>query len=284
MQKTFLICSLYLLAASCKTFYFKGNTLIQTPPLKARLIESANYKATALSYKVNNIKVADAVNIETWVISVQNPENCFFFFVPNVTTLAQCGDFMERLAIKTNSKVIGVQYRGYNYSDGSPQFEQCFKDNEIVYQYYKAEIQNAKTVNLAGVSLGTVFIPKLASQHKSEFDNIILMSTFSTPKSLLKHNKKMLPVYLKPFIKIKTDTTFYSLDNVETLKDYQNGLLVIQAKDDKTTAYTFALEIMEKAVTKRKELMTLEDGDHFALFSEKYINSVIEKISAFIKK
>ncbi|MBC7747186.1 MAG: hypothetical protein H7Z76_01160 [Methylotenera sp.] len=249
------------------------------------MIESSNYKTTNLSYQIKYVKVADSIDIETWTISTQNPENCFFFFVPNVTTVGQCGDFMERLAIKTNSKVIGIQYRGYNYSKGTPELKDCFQDNEIIYEHFKKEGTHYKTVNLIGVSLGTVLAPKLLSHHNNEIDNIILMSTFSSLETFIKNFKKYtVPFYARPFIKIKLDKTLNELNNVESLKNYKNGLLVVQAKDDKTTSYNFATVLLKNTTMSKKELMTLEDGGHFALFSAKYIDKVIEKICGFIKK
>jgi esterase/lipase len=285
MTRTFfLVALLFLTLTSCKTT-LTGKSFFGRPELKTRLIESPNYKTTNLSYQTNFVKVADTINIETWTISTQNPENCFFFFVPNVTTVGQCGDFMERLAIKTNSKVIGIQYRGYNYSNGTPELKDCFQDNEMIYAHFKKEGTHYKTINLIGVSLGTVLAPKLLSNHNNEIDNIILMSTFSSLETFIKNYKKnMVPFYARPFVKIKLDKTLNELNNVESLKNYKNGLLVVQAKDDKTTSYNFATELLQNTTMSRKELMTLEDGGHFALFSAKYIDQVIEKISSFIKK
>jgi uncharacterized protein len=284
MKKAIFYLLIVIAFTSCKTVNVTTKDFFEAPEFRVRLWETPNDKTTNLSFTTEHIKVADSISIETWIISSPKPETCFFFFTPSQTPIAFCGEFMERLAIKMNARVIGIQYRGYNNSDGKPEFEDCFKDNEVIYAHYKKELAGYKTINLIGMSVGTVFVPRLASLHPAEFDNIILMSTFSSAQSMLKIMKKRIPTLMKPFVKFNVQKNLYSLNNFESLKEYQNGLMAIQGKDDGNTPYQLATELIEKAVTKKKALMTLEDGKHFAPFSKKYLDEVVENISNFLQK
>jgi uncharacterized protein len=284
MKKTIFYLLSFSTLISCKTVNVTTKKFFEAPEFKVRLWETPNDKITNLSYATEHIKVADSINIETWIISTPKPDNCFFFFAPSQTPIAFCGEFMEKLATKMNARVIGIQYRGYNDSDGKPEFEDCFKDNEMIYAHYKKELTGYKTVNLIGLSVGTVFAPRLASLHPAEFNNIILMSTFSSAQSMLKIMKKGIPMLMKPFVKLNVQKNLYTLNNFESLKEYQNGLLVIHAKDDSNTPYQLATELIEKVTTKRKALITLEDGKHFAPLSKKHIDKIIENISNFTMK
>ena len=279
---TVLICTVALF--SCKTITLKRESFFDAPVNKIRLFESPDLAENNLSYKTTRIQVADSVKIEIRTISTKNPENCFFFFTPSSNTIAIFEEMMEKVALQTNSKVIGIQYRGFNYSDGTPHFDTCFKDNEIIFSTFKNEIHKYKTVNFVGLSIGTIFAPKLAAAHKDEISNLILMSTFSTPQSMLTGIKSSIPSIVRPFIKLKADKNLYFLNNVITLENFQNGLLIVQAKDDAETNYKMAVELYETSHTTKKELMTLESGGHFAPFSKKYIDSIVSKISGFIKK
>ena len=283
MKIFIIVCFVILFLNSCKTIQLQRENFFDAPTNKIRLFESQNFSENHLTYETKRITVSNSIKVETRIISTKSPENCFFFFTPSSNNIGIFEEIMEKVALQTNSKTIGIQYRGFNFSDGVPNFDSSFKDNEIIYEKFRDEFKKYKTINFVGLSIGTVFAPKLAAAHQPEVNNLILMSTFSSPEVMLKGLKSSFPSSIRPFIKLKADKKLFDLNNVILLDNYKNGLLIIQAKDDKETNYMMAEELFNRVDTNKKELMTLENGGHFAPFSKRYTDSVVNRIVNFIK-
>jgi fermentation-respiration switch protein FrsA (DUF1100 family) len=102
---------------------------------------------------------------------------------------------------------------------------------------------------------------------------------------MLKEIKRInVPWVARSVIKFKPDKELREINNVRDLQDYKNGIMIFHAKDDKATGYGMALELYNKSKSKKKELISFEDGGHFAPYSEKYLDQVIENIKKFISK
>lgn len=277
----------YFITTICLTscsIKLKSEMFFNKPETKIRLLEAENFEKTKLNYLVEKIKVDDSIYIETWTIENQNPENIFFLFSPSENSIANSCEIMEKIALSTNSKVIGIQYRGYNYSDGKCNLETSYKDNQIIFEHFKSTLKNYKTVNLIGMSIGTVFAPKIVRNNESIIDNIILLSTFSSPETMLKEIKRInIPWIVRPLIRLKPDENIKNINSIIELENYKNGILVFHAKDDEATGYKMAKELIEKSKCQKKELILFEDGGHFAPYSEKYLDIVVIKINDFLK-
>lgn len=279
---TIIICSALLLT-SCAV-KLKSDVFFNKPYSKVRLLETTNHPLTKLNYKTEYISINDSIKIEIWEISTSNPKNIFFLFSPSENSIANSSEIMEKIALETNSKVIGIQYRGYNYSIGNPEFKTSYSDNSHIFNTYKNQFKDFKTVNLIGMSVGTVFIPKIVKNNEQLIDNIFLLSTFSSPETMLKEMKRTnVPWIARPFIRLKPDKELLEINNVKDLENYKNGLAIFQAKDDKATGYGMALELYKETKSEKKELITFDDGGHFAPYSEKYIDKVVEKIKHFVE-
>jgi esterase/lipase len=251
------------------------------PYSKVRLLEAKNHPITNLNYKTNLISVNDSIKIEIWEISTNNPENIFLLFSPSVSIAESC-EIMEKIALKTNSMVVGIQYRGYNYSGGTPTLNTSYADNLVIFNQYKETFKNYKTVNLIGMSIGTVFIPKIVKNNENLIDNVFLLSTFSTPETMLKEIKRInVPWIARTFVTFKPDKELLEINSITSLENYKNGIMIFHAKDDKATGYGMALELYNKSKSEIKEIITFEDGGHFAPYSEKYIDEVVEHIKRF---
>lgn len=279
---TFLICSLFILT-SCAV-KLQSDMFFNKPYSKVRLLETEKHPTTNLNYKTDYISVSDSIKIEIWEISTDNPENLFLLFSPSENSIANSSEIMEKIALKTNSMVVGIQYRGYNYSEGTPEFQTSYSDNLIIFDKYKTTFKDFTTVNLIGMSIGTVFIPKIVKNNESLIDNVFLLSAFSSPETMLKEMKRTnVPWIARPIIRLKPDKELLEINSVKDLENYKNGLAVFQAKDDKATGFGMAMELYEKSKSKKKELVSFEDGGHFAPYSEKYIDKVVEKIKYFLE-
>ena len=284
MRKIIILICFLLLLTSCAV-KLQSDMFFNKPYSKVRLLETTKHPLTKLNYKTEYIFVNDSIKIETWEISTDNPENIFLLFSPSENSIANSSEIMEKIASETNSRVIGIQYRGYNYSTGKPEFETSYSDNDFIFNKYKNQFQNFKTVNLIGMSIGTVFIPKVVKNNEQLIDNIFLLSTFSSPETMLKEMKRTnVPWIVRPIVRLKPDKELLEINSVKDLEDYKNGLVIFHAKDDKATGFGMAVELYSKSKSEKKELISFEDGGHFAPYSEKYIDIVVEKIKFFVEK
>jgi esterase/lipase len=284
MKKEILIICSSILLTSC-SIKLESEMFFNKPYSKVRLLEIEKHEITNLNYKTNKISVNDSTKIEVWEISTTNPENIFLLFSPSENSIANSSEIMEKIALETNSLVIGIQYRGYNYSDGNPTLKTSYLDNIVIFNYYKNEFKKYKTVNLIGMSIGTVFIPKIIKNNEDIIDNIFLLSTFSSPEKMLKEIKRTnVPLIARPLIKFKPDKELLEINSVKDLNDYKKGLMIFHAIDDKATGYGMALELYENSNSQKKELISFDDGGHFAPYSDKYLNKVVDSIKSFLLK
>lgn len=282
INKLILLISTQFIFISC-AIKLQSDMFFNKPYSKVRLLEITNHPITNLNYKTDYVYVNDSIKIETWEISTNSPKNLFFLFSPSENSIANSSEIMEKIAKETNSKVIGIQYRGYNYSNGTPEFQTSYSDNLIIFNKYKTTFENYKTINLIGMSIGTVFIPKITKNNEELIDNIFLLSTFSSPETMLKEMKRTnVPWIARPIILLKPDKELLEINSVKDLENYKNGLAIFQAKDDKATGYGMAVEIYNKSISGKKELVSFVDGGHFAPYSEKYIDEVVDKIKDFL--
>lgn len=281
--KVLLILTLLISVSSCKTFYITEKTTFTVPQKNNYLLTSGI--ENELHYAVEMVKTNDSTRIEVWTIQPSNPENLVFFFPANGNNLFFFKDFLEKVSVKTNAKIIGVHYRGYGKSSGKPSFETSFADNDFIFSREMPYFKNYRNVTVMGISIGTLFSGKLTSLHPQEIDNLILLSTFSSPKKMLSEGKRIhVPFYAKPFIKIKAQPKLNELNNVEYLRQYYNKLLIVQAKDDRETGYKMGEELYDKVPSTSKKLYFIEKGGHFAPISKEYTETVVEEIVKMMKQ
>lgn len=279
--KNILLLLSVLLLCSCKTFYITEKSTF-TIPRNNKYILPSGYE-NGLHHTVNKIKTNDSTQIEVWTIATDNPENLFFFFPANANHLFEFKSFLEKLSTKTNSKIIAIHYRGFGNSSGKPSFETTFADNNFIFSKEIPFFKNYKQISVIGISIGTLFSGNITSLHPEKIDNLILLSTFSTPNKMLSEGKRIhVPFYAKPFIKIKAETKLHKLNNIDFLQDYHNKLLIVQAKDDKETGYLMGKELFGSVQSNHKGLLTIEKGGHFAPVSDEYTDKVIDKITEML--
>lgn len=267
---------LIVLMSSCKTFYLTEKSTFSVP--KNDFILTSGIE-NGLNYSVDMIKTNDSTLIETWTIEPKSPTNLLFFFPANTNNLFVFKEFLEEVSKQTNSKIIGIHYRGYGKSSGTPSFETSFIDNECVFSQKSKHFHEYKNIMVMGISVGTLFSGKLVSSHNQEIDNLILLSTFSSPQKMLSEGMRIhVPFYAKPFIRIRAESKLLQLNNVEFLKNYHNNLLIVQAKDDKETGYQMGEELFKAVPAKIKKMLTIEKGGHFAPISKEYTQAVIDEM------
>ena len=232
-----------------------------------------------LHYSVNMIKTNDTTQIEVWTIQPSSPQNIIFFFPANANNLFRFKEFLEKVSIQTNSKIIGIHYRGYGKSSGKPSYETSFADNDFIFSRETPYFKDYKNIMVMGISIGTLFSGELTSLHPNEVKDLILLSTFSSPQKMLSEGKRIhVPFLAKPFIRIKAEPKLHQLNNVEYLKQFHNNLLIVQAKDDKETGYKMGEELYNSVPASSKKLYTIKKGGHFAPISNEYTETVIDEI------
>ena len=159
--------------------------------------------------------------------------------------------FYANLFDQANYGYIIVEYTGYSKDTVVPS-HQAVKQNVIdVISYIK---ENNIEFVVVGESIGT----GAASYHAELFppDKLILISPFNDLYSIAKKQFWFYPT------KLLVDNAF---DNVRSLSEYQNPLLIIHGDADNIIPYQLG-EKLHESVKAKKELVTIEGAGHNNLF------------------
>lgn len=178
--------------------------------------------------------------------------------IPNLMTFNQAG-----------LNVLGVGYRGYGRSEGSPSEEGLYQDGATLFQYAKEELGYAEeNIFILGRSIGSTVAIETAQD--KNIAGLILSTPLTSAKDIVKSSG---------FGWISS-LAGNALDNLSKLDNLRAPLLVVHGTDDQITPYTMGVEIFE-AATVQKQLITIEGGDHNSLhieYAQEYWPPILEFI------
>lgn len=177
---------------------------------------------------------------------------------------------MAREFIKRDVGIMLFDYRGYGKSTGTPTEQGVYKDAEAVNSYLRVHKQiTPDKIIIFGKSLGGAIACELAS--KVECKAVILQSTFSNLRDMVKSVAPIIPAYLL------VGDRFDSLSKIQKIVKPK---LHIHSLADEIVPYRLGLRLFA-AAPEPKELYTLDSVGHNEtyLIGEEYF----DKITNFIK-
>lgn len=250
---------------------------ISTNIIDSTRIEIINSDTIVL--KRDYVKVNDSTTFEYFDYSPVAYDKTIVFFIGNSSRHTSYVEYLMALAIRTKSRVVSWNYRGYGYSKGESSFKTQFTDN--LEMFNKLDIDNSKEdLIIIGYSLGSTFAADLAVAKQPE--KLILLSPVSDVPDILKHYKKQFlsggKCILRPFIDLTAADYLLNISNVEKVKVYSNDLLILHAKDDEDLPYEMGLKLFENSISSIKKLETIEEGGHSAAFEKENLEKVVNWI------
>jgi fermentation-respiration switch protein FrsA (DUF1100 family) len=248
--------ALVLYAALTLTVYFAQRSLMYFPdtahvsPAAAGLPEAEEVPLTA----------ADGTKIHVWHVPPHTNKPVIIYFHGHGGSLPGRVDRFHRV-ISAGIGLVGVEYRGYGGSEGSPSEQGLIADAEAAYAFATAHYPASQIV-LWGESLGTGVAVALAAE--KPVGRLILEAPFTSTEAVGARRYWYLPVGL-----LMKDQ-FHSDERIGKVKA---PLLIIHGVLDHTVPYAMGEQLYELA-NKPKHIARFLDGGHEDLDSHGALDAV----------
>ncbi|VAW85966.1 hypothetical protein MNBD_GAMMA17-1096 [hydrothermal vent metagenome] len=151
---------------------------------------------------------------------------------------------------KSGFNIIGVSYRGYGKSEGSPSEAGIYLDGKAVYQYAIEQLGfSAENITILGRSIGSTVATDLA-QHK-KLHGLILVTPLSNGKEQAEASG----------LGLVSAFSGNAFDNLTKIDNLDSPLLVIHGTKDRIVPFSMGEAIFNRAKTE-KRLIKIEGAGH----------------------
>lgn len=204
----------------------------------------------------------DNIKLNGWFIPAQDSRYTVLFCHGNAGNISHRFEKINFFR-QSGCAVFIFDYRGYGRSQGSPDEKGLYRDAKAAYDYLLSRGVAAGQIIGYGESLGGAVIIDLASKNKMRA--LIIESTFSSAKDMIRHIYPFLPYWL-----------FASrLDSAGKIKSINIPKLIIHSLNDEIVPYKLGLKLYEGAAAP-KELLQIRGGHNTCFYdSEKILRKRI---------
>jgi fermentation-respiration switch protein FrsA (DUF1100 family) len=250
------IIALVLYAALTASVYFAQRSLMYFPdtahisPADVGLPEAQEVPLTS----------ADGTQIHVWHVAPRDNKPVILYFHGNGGSLPGRVDRFRRL-IQDGIGLVGVEYRGYGGSGGTPSEEGLIDDAKAGYAFAAARYPVPQIV-VWGESLGTGVAVALAAE--KPVGRVILEAPFTSTEAVGARHYWYLPVRLLMKDQFHSDTRIAKVTA---------PLMIMHGVQDHTVPYAMGEQMFELA-NKPKRLVRFLDGGHEDLDSHGALDAV----------
>ena len=243
-------------AALTLTIYFAQRSLMYFPdtahvtPAAAGLPEAEEVPLTD----------ADGTRIHVWHVPPRGDRPVILFFHGNGGSLASEVDRFRQL-ISDGIGLIGVEYRGYGGSEGSPSEQGLIADAEAAYAFAVSHYPVQQIVVWGG-SLGSGVAVALAAE--KPIGRLILEAPYTSTEAVGAQHYWYLPV------RFLMKDQFHSDRRIGKVKA---PLLILHGMLDRTVPYSMGEQMFDLA-NKPKHIVRFLDGGHNDLDAHGALNAV----------
>jgi fermentation-respiration switch protein FrsA (DUF1100 family) len=211
---------------------------LRTPPAQAGLPEAEAVALTA----------ADGENLVAWYVAPREDRPIVLYFHGNGGALRyRVGRF--RTLIRDGLGLLGLEYRGYAGSSGSPSEQGLMADGEAAYSFVAARYP-AKQIVVWGESLGTGVAVALAAA--KPVGRVILEAPFTSAADVAALRYWYLPIRLLMKDQYRSD---------ERIGKITAPVLILHGLHDRTVPYAMGERLFEQTKAP-KHIVKFLDGDH----------------------
>ncbi|MGB7041066.1 MAG: alpha/beta hydrolase [Xanthobacteraceae bacterium] len=242
--------------ALAATVYFAQRSLMYFPdtahvtPADAGLPEANEVPLTA----------ADGTQIHVWHVAPRDNKPVIIYFHGNGGSLPGRVDRFRRL-IKDGIGLVGVEYRGYGGSGGTPTEQGLIADAQAAYAFAAARYPVSQIV-VWGESLGSGVAVALAAE--KPVVRVILEAPFTSTEAVGARHYWYLPVRLLMKDQFRSD---------ERIGKVTAPLMIMHGVLDRTVPYAMGEQIFELA-NRPKHIVRFLDGGHEDLDSHGALDAV----------
>ncbi len=245
-----------LYVALAATVYFTQRSLMYFPdtahvtPVDAGLPEAVEVPLTT----------ADGTQIHVWHVAPRDNKPVIIYFHGNGGSLPGRVDRFRRL-IKDGIGLVGVEYRGYGGSGGTPTEQGLIADAEAAYAFAVSHYPVQQIVVWGG-SLGSGVAVALAAE--KPIGRLILEAPFTSTAAVGARRYWYLPVRFLMKDQFHSD---------ERIGKVTAPLLILHGVLDRTVPYSMGERMFELA-NKPKHIVRFLDGGHNDLDAHGALNAV----------
>lgn len=205
------------------------------------------------------VQAADGTILRGWLLGVPASRRALLYFYGNGESVLESSPVLYRLAQAQSADVLAVDYRGYGFSDGTPDIAKIAVDALLLYDRLAAE---GKPVIVYGRSLGAVFALRVAVERPAA--GIVLLAPPTTLADVVSAWERNIPWYVRPFVFLRPDERLRDLhpQPVEDAARLAQPLLVIHGTEDRTIPPELGREVYDHAGSASKRLCLVEGAGH----------------------
>lgn len=198
---------------------------------------------------VVTLAVPDGEKIAAWYRAAEQGRPTILYLPGNGGSVADSHDRFEEL-IDAGFGLLGISYRGYPGSTGSPTQDGLFLDAEAGYDFLAENGVSPGDVIVYGWSLGSGVATHLASRRA--VGALVLEAPFLSAESIARIRYPMYPIRLLMKDPFRSDLL---------LSDLTVPLVVVHGTDDETIPFAHGREIVER-YQGPKQLIEIPGGSH----------------------
>jgi fermentation-respiration switch protein FrsA (DUF1100 family) len=219
--------------------------------------EDATPASLGLRYEALRLRASDGVEISAWQLEPEHPKADIVYFHGNGGNLSMWLPVFATLH-SFGYRVLGIDYRGYGLSDGSPSERGLALDAEAAARRAERSRTAGRPLVFWGRSLGGAVAAVAARTVQP--DALVLESTFPDKASVVRGN---------PVLRLLNLFSSYRFDTVSTLRGFEKPVLIVHGDADSIIPYALGQELFER-VEARKQFVTLRGADHNDLFDARH--------------
>ena len=196
-----------------------------------------------------SVTTEDHIKISSLYLPLANAKMILIYFHGNAGNIYQRIPGLIQLR-ESGVSVVGVSYRGYGNSDGTPSEAGIYQDGDAIYRYVTEELGYPESnIIILGRSIGATVALNIA-QHKA-IAGLILVTPLTTGKALAEASG----------LGAISPMAGNSFDNVTRIKHVKVPLLVVHGTADWVVPFSMGKELFDSARTV-KQFVKIEGAGH----------------------
>jgi len=196
-----------------------------------------------------SIQTSDNVHIQAWYKEAKRDYPTIIYFHGNAGNLAHRAQYFSLLR-DAGFGILGVDYRGYGASEGTPSEEGFYKDGRAVIDYAQKELAlPANKIIIYGESIGTGVAVQMATEYK--LAALILQSPFLSMASAASYHYPWLPVNL---------LLMDRFDSQSKMANVHSPLLLFHGENDGIVPITDGKELFIRGNESKKSIYFPDTG------------------------
>ena len=215
------------------------------------------------------------VGIRLYIVNQASPTILFFHGNGEIVTDY---DDIGQVYNQKNINFIISDYRGYGFSNGSPNSKNILADADKIFNFIIKKLKNENytgSLFIMGRSLGSTCAIELTNRYPDLCQGLIIESGFADENPLFS------------LIGTTAEQIGFSKDdgflNGEKIKNYKGKLLIIHATEDHIIPFNQGEILLNNCPSKNKALIPISNANHNNILSVN-INKYFEVIENFIGK